>query len=237
MLLWTHRNWLFARGCWLCFYQILWSFLYFIWLWFWGMFDFPEFHQIIEHSFDFSTDFFFIEACLTIIVWPFGLFKVAVYKTGIEVSNVSKTQSRRRQSPDVLKDKIGLKTEFESLFKGHHRKVFCPFVKFIDGVEQRRRGLELDWWVVCVYSFFKGIGIHRMDLFSDGTQVQSRPSQHPFHSQQLVVILNQYISMKNIQVALHIAESRLMESFEDNDCYFFRGVQTAPAQFLNQTDC
>jgi hypothetical protein len=86
-------------------------------------------------------------------------------------------------------------------------------MELVDGIEQRGGRLKLDSGMVSIDSLFESIRVHGMNLFSYGTQVQGRFSEHPLYSRHLVSVLDPNVSVEDVQVALDVAESGLVEAF------------------------
>ena len=90
--------------------------------------------------------------------------------------------------------------------------------------------------MISVDSFLKGVGGHCVNLFSNRAQVQGWFSEDPFYPEGLITILNQDVCMKDIEVGLDVCECGLVESFQNYDGYFLRGVQILSAKLLDEID-
>lgn len=74
--------------------------------------------------------------------------------------------------------------------------------------------------MVGVDTFFKCIGGHCVDLFADGAEMESWLAQYPLDSEMLIVILDEDVGVKHVEVGLDVVESGFVEAFEKDDGYF-----------------
>jgi hypothetical protein len=73
--------------------------------------------------------------------------------------------------------------------------------------------------MVGVNTFFKGIRGHSVDLFADGAEMESWLAQDPLDSEILIVVLDEDVGVKHIEVGLDVVESGLVKAFEKDDGY------------------
>jgi hypothetical protein len=73
--------------------------------------------------------------------------------------------------------------------------------------------------MVGVNTLLECIRRHSMDLFADGAEVEGGLTQDPLDSEMLIVVLDEDVGVKHIEVRLDVVESGLVKAFEKDDGY------------------